>query len=48
MAMTSIPALHYTKYDPARRGKGTKLGIGMAGFTTAPDGTGAERRADVL
>ena len=82
MAMTSIPTLHDTKYDPARQrnkagcragsvvfpagflppralsavtlGGGQPVcspsatGIGMAGFTTSPDGTGAERRADVL
>ena len=30
MAMTSIPALHDTKYDPARRGKGTKLAVALA------------------
>ena len=30
MAMTSIPALHDTKYDPARRGKGTKLAVVLA------------------
>ena len=30
MAMTSIPTLHYTKYDPARLGKGTKLAVALA------------------
>ena len=30
MAMTSIPALHDTKYDPARLGKGTKLAVALA------------------
>lgn len=30
MAMTSIPTLHDTKYDPARRGKGTKLAVALA------------------
>ena len=28
--MTSIPALHYTKYDSARRGKRTKLAVALA------------------
>ena len=30
MAMTSIPTLHDTKYDSARRGKGTKLAVALA------------------
>ena len=30
MAMTSIPALHDTKYDPARLGKGTRLATVLA------------------